>query len=179
MGKDNFVTGSWIFAKYLRYLKGIFLANTSFGLKDRSLFLSEWTEVKKQQLLFRHKQRNSQTILSCRTRRKSLISRGRKCRKETPASWTASGWKLKTKRNFKTWLRSKHVVSYQMSEPAVTARLLGNRETDIQDYRRSRHRMSFKWIQRRRSRDIFGTWINFNTNYPTWTKYHIYSRKSP
>jgi len=41
MRKDNFVTGSWIFAKYLRYLKGIFLANTSFGLKDRSLFLSE------------------------------------------------------------------------------------------------------------------------------------------
>lgn len=50
MRKDNFVTGSLIFAKYLRYLKGIFLANTSFGLKDRSLFLSEWTEVKKQRL---------------------------------------------------------------------------------------------------------------------------------
>lgn len=33
---------------------------------------------------------------------------------------------------------------YQMSEPAVTARLLGNRETDTQDYRRSRHSMSFE-----------------------------------
>lgn len=98
-----------VFPKYLEHLQGIFLANTQ---KIEACF-----QVSEQRYTSNAFKGTHKTILSCRTRRKTLKSRGRKCRKETPASWTASGWKLKTKRNFKTWLRSK-----QISEPAVTAR---------------------------------------------------------